>query len=105
MLRKGSELWVFTGADNVYKPDICRFYSSIRHTDPTAKYDGLPRRFLIESSSNEHFFTTDVSIPWEEWIENGVYGANGFNLSACSVLMTHACVQKRRENNILKPTI
>ena len=44
----------------------------------------------VESLSNEHFFTMEVSIPWEEWIENGVCGAKIFNLSVCSFFTTDA---------------
>mgnify|MGYP000689436998 CR=1 FL=1 len=47
MFRNGSELRVFAWANIVYKPTLCLFDYSIRHIDPTAKYDGLPRRFLV----------------------------------------------------------
>ena len=50
----------------------------------------IPPLLIIESLSNKHFFTTEVSIPWEEWIENGICGAKIFNLSVCSFFTTDA---------------
>ena len=47
MFRNGSELRVFAWANIVYKPTLRLFDYSIRHIDPTAKYDGLPRRLLV----------------------------------------------------------
>ena len=47
MLRNGSELRVFTWANIVYKRALRLFDYSIGHIDPTATYDGLPRRFLV----------------------------------------------------------
>ena len=47
MLRNGSELRAFTWANIVFKLAPCLFDCSIRHIDPTAKYDGLPRRFFV----------------------------------------------------------
>ena len=46
MLRNGSGLRVFTWAKIVHKPALRLFDYSIRHIDPTAKYDGLSRRFF-----------------------------------------------------------
>jgi len=45
MLGNGSELRVFTWANVIYKPALRLFDYSIRHIDPTAKYDGLFRWF------------------------------------------------------------
>ena len=56
----------------------------------------------IESSSNEHFFMTNVSIPWEE---NVICDANVFNLGKCFFFTKDACLQKRRENKISELTI
>ena len=47
MLRNKSDLRIFAWANIVYKPTLCLFDYSIRHIDPTAKYEGLPRRFLV----------------------------------------------------------
>ena len=47
MLRNKSDLRIFAWANIVYKPTLRLFDYSIRHIDPTAKYEGLPRRFLV----------------------------------------------------------
>ena len=47
MLKNESELRVFTWPNIVFKPALCLFDYSIRHIDPTAEYDGLPRRFFV----------------------------------------------------------
>ena len=47
MFRNRSELGIFTWANIVYKPALSRFNSSVRHIDPTLKYDDLPRRFSL----------------------------------------------------------
>ena len=53
MLRNGSELRVVTWAKIVYKAALRLFDYSIRHIDPTAKYDGL--RSVCHSS-----FSTEI---------------------------------------------
>ena len=47
MLRNKSDLRIFAWANIVYKPTLRLFDYSIRHIDPTAKYEGLTRRFLV----------------------------------------------------------
>ena len=47
MLRNKSDLRIFAWANIVYKPILRLFDYYIRHIDPTAKYQGLPRRCLV----------------------------------------------------------
>ena len=45
------------------------------------------------------FSTTDVSIPGDEWIENGVCGANDFNFSGCSGPLPNLTTETIRDSS------